>query len=417
MKQLTCEMCGSTDLIKQDGVFVCQTCGTKYSLEDAKKMMIEGTVEIQGTVKVDDTAKIQNYYTMATSAYASGNQREAESYCNRIIEIDPLNYKAWFLKGKVAGWQSTIRNVRLEESMNCFIQAINNAPENEVKKIKKEAASEMSSLSIALMKVCCDNFADYPSKESIDDIVNNSQMVEVYALRLLSECGIMPNEFHSEKAILMNNAACEAWKNKITKDYKHEEHPSKYEWETFEKRCIWCIGLLDLAIINDGSNDQANIVRYKNQIEMATALLNSCSYKYSNGGYSREWSLNKEGQKMWIDKIMEYHEKIKKLDPSYEIPKPPQSPKSGGCYVATAVYGSYDCPQVWTLRRFRDYTLAETWYGRAFIYTYYAISPTLINWFGETTWFKKMWKSTLDRLVAKLQAKGVESTPYEDRRW
>ena len=42
--------------------------------------------------------------------------------------------------------------------------------------------------------------------------------------------------------------------------------------------------------------------------------------------------------------------------------------KSGGCYVATAVYGSYDCPQVWTLRRFRDYTLAGSWYGRTFIH-------------------------------------------------
>ena len=27
MKQLTCEMCGGTDLVKQDGVFVCQSCG------------------------------------------------------------------------------------------------------------------------------------------------------------------------------------------------------------------------------------------------------------------------------------------------------------------------------------------------------------------------------------------------------
>ena len=26
-----------------------------------------------------------------------------------------------------------------------------------------------------------------------------------------------------------------------------------------------------------------------------------------------------------------------------------------GCYIATCVYGSYDCPQVLTLRRFRDY--------------------------------------------------------------
>lgn len=90
---------------------------------------------------------------------------------------------------------------------------------------------------------------------------------------------------------------------------------------------------------------------------------------------------------------------------------------SGGCYVATAVYGSYDCPEVWTLRRFRDYTLAETWYGRAFIHTYYAISPTIVKWFGKTEWFKKMWRGKLDRMVNDLNAKGVEDTPYQDRDW
>lgn len=89
----------------------------------------------------------------------------------------------------------------------------------------------------------------------------------------------------------------------------------------------------------------------------------------------------------------------------------------GGCYVATAVYGSYDCPQVWTLRRYRDFTLAETWYGRAFIRTYYAISPTLVKWFGHTEWFKKMWKGRLDRMVSDLNAEGVKDTPYEDRNW
>ena len=85
--------------------------------------------------------------------------------------------------------------------------------------------------------------------------------------------------------------------------------------------------------------------------------------------------------------------------------------------MATAVYGSYDCPEVWTLRRFRDNTLAETWYGRAFIRTYYAISPTLVKLFGNTEWFKNMWKGKLDRMVSELQAEGVESTPYEDRTW
>lgn len=98
-------------------------------------------------------------------------------------------------------------------------------------------------------------------------------------------------------------------------------------------------------------------------------------------------------------------------------PRASNSQNSGGCYVATAVYGSYDCPQVWTLRRYRDYTLAETWYGRAFIRTYYAISPTLVKWFGHTNWFKKMWKGKLDRMVSGLNAKGVQDTPYQDRNW
>ena len=85
--------------------------------------------------------------------------------------------------------------------------------------------------------------------------------------------------------------------------------------------------------------------------------------------------------------------------------------------MATAVYGSYDCPQVWTLRRYRDFTLATTWYGRLFVRTYYAISPTLVKWFGNTEWFKNLWRPTLDKMVKKLQAQGVENDPYEDLNW
>lgn len=91
--------------------------------------------------------------------------------------------------------------------------------------------------------------------------------------------------------------------------------------------------------------------------------------------------------------------------------------KRNGCYVATCVYGSYDCPQVWTLRRFRDNALVPTWYGRAFIRTYYAVSPTLVKWFGNTAWFKKLWRGKLDSLVRVLQSKGVEDTPYTDMTW
>ncbi len=86
-----------------------------------------------------------------------------------------------------------------------------------------------------------------------------------------------------------------------------------------------------------------------------------------------------------------------------------------GCYIATCVYGSYDCPEVWTLRRFRDYTLATTFFGRAFIKTYYAISPTLVKWFGNKKLFRTIWKSRLDHMVQRLYLKGYESAPYKDK--
>lgn len=100
-------------------------------------------------------------------------------------------------------------------------------------------------------------------------------------------------------------------------------------------------------------------------------------------------------------------------------PKEPVQPAGdqGGCYIATCVYGSYDCPQVWTLRRYRDNTLASTWYGRAFIQAYYCISPMLVKWFGHTDWFKKLWKRKLDKMVTNLLSNGVENTPYQDKTW
>ena len=97
--------------------------------------------------------------------------------------------------------------------------------------------------------------------------------------------------------------------------------------------------------------------------------------------------------------------------------KTPFEEKKSGCYVATAVYGSYDCPQVWTLRRFRDYTLAGTWYGRLFIRVYYAVSPTLVRWFGQAQWFKNFWRKHLDKMVNNLQQNGVQSSPYQDKVW
>ncbi|MBQ4401483.1 MAG: hypothetical protein II832_04905, partial [Synergistaceae bacterium] len=93
---------------------------------------------------------------------------------------------------------------------------------------------------------------------------------------------------------------------------------------------------------------------------------------------------------------------------------PKKKRKKSGCYVATCVYGTYDCPQLWVLRRFRDDILERSWFGRRFITLYYAISPTLVKLFGGRKTITAHWRRMLDPLVERLKEKGIQDTPYND---
>ncbi|MBQ6626116.1 MAG: hypothetical protein IIX27_02370 [Ruminococcus sp.] len=410
MKAMVCEMCNSNDLLKQDGMFVCQSCGTKYSVEEAKKLMVEGVV------KIDESAKADNFYTMAESAYASGNQSEAETYCNKIIEIDPNNYKAWFLKGKAAGWQSTLAKLRIEESVNCFTKAIENSPQDEIDSIKTKAADELDDLSFALVSLCCDNYAKNGTEGNAEEIKNSVKLITLYSIALLSKCGVSGNDLKAKIATKINESVVAAYQNDIVPDYWGvTRHPSEVAWTRYKSRSFKAIELLEYAINLSDDDSTADIQRYKNIIYILKEVEPSGSYTYSNGSWVKNIINSQDAKQQMINKMMLCHNKIKEIDPSYVVPEPPKP--SSGCYVATAVYGSYDCAEVWTLRRFRDDTLAITWYGRAFIKTYYAISPTLVKWFGDTQWFKNMWKPKLDKMVRKLNNKGVENTPYNDKQW
>ena len=111
-------MCGSQDLVKDGGVFVCQSCGTKYSVEEAKKMMVEGTVDVKGTVKVDKSQDAKNLVQLAKDAIDSVNGEEAYSYANRALETDPSNADAWFIKMKAAGLIATLGDLKVLDVIN-----------------------------------------------------------------------------------------------------------------------------------------------------------------------------------------------------------------------------------------------------------------------------------------------------------
>ena len=108
---------------KKDGFFECQSCGLKYSVEEIRKMMIEGTVDVSGsTVKVDKTDSLRNILVLAKRAKKEGNTEEAKKYYNMVLMEDPDNWEASFyssyynlleentIKGKLARARNKIRN-------------------------------------------------------------------------------------------------------------------------------------------------------------------------------------------------------------------------------------------------------------------------------------------------------------------
>ena len=345
MKAIVCEMCNSTDIVKQDGFYVCQSCGTKYSVEEAKKLMIDGPVDVSGsTVKVDNSDSIEKYLQLARRAREAENSENAEKYYALVLQEDPNNWEA------------------------AFFQVYYRAMQCKIGEIEKAAYSVANNLdgTLILIKKYVTNEAE--RNEALETVINRASNIS-------SSLSIAAMDHYREFSSV-KGADEECNRRKLAADS--------------------IIFALENSFRKHFSGDSAHLVE----------ILKQENYNYSCGiHYNKAYR---------TEQIKRLTGEIQAIEPTYT---PPQMISSSGCYVATAVYGSYDCPEVWTLRRYRDDTLAQTWYGRAFIHTYYAISPTLVKWFGDAQWFKNMWKPKLDRMVLRLNQEGVESTPYQDKNW
>ena len=349
MKALTCEMCGSTEIVRKDGLYVCQACGTKYSVEDAKKMMMEGTVKIDGPVKIDESESLSNLRTLAQRASEAKDWDRAYQYYEKILLLEPNDFDSYHNTQFYRAFLVNQQNIFSELSSRLFVF--------------KNAIPTLNNL----------------LKENFDGQNVAQKAVSVWD-PVFKNCEALWNDNVGRMS------SCISFTTDQAKQQRNEQN-----MKIIMANCVAVVDFMFTLVKDIHSQYGTSIQSWY------------VTYAKSAANFA---SRTKDCPKETLDAINNF---VKNIEPNYT----PQ--QKAGCYVATAVYGSYDCPEVWTLRRFRDYTLDESWYGRAFIHTYYAISPTFVKWFGNSSLFRKIWLRPLNALVNHLRNNGVDNTPYIDK--
>ena len=285
MKKIVCELCEGTEFTKENGMFVCHGCGTRYTAEEAKNMMreVEGAAPVVTGASVvgvpvvnPNQQQLENILILASTAYEASNLQEAENYCNKAIELDATSYKAWFLKGKAVGWSSTIGKLRIEEAAHSFCKAIDFAPEDERDSIKDQAVEEIQKLGLALVGTRKSRFIASPQSEG-DGF--KSDMKTIYeALLVLLQHGNavdMPQEYLHKICTLMYEAGDEAFE-KADSDYLSKNNPELNDYSEYGANLLASAIVIKTSLeLNNDEKDEVKLERYKKISEIAQRALST----------------------------------------------------------------------------------------------------------------------------------------------
>lgn len=107
---LVCELCGSTSLKKIEGEFICQGCGCKYSLEDARKMLNNDNKVSQPERSTPETNyEVDKNLSSARRAKDTEAWDDCERYYGLVEQDNPYCIEAIF-NNRYAKVKKTLTN-------------------------------------------------------------------------------------------------------------------------------------------------------------------------------------------------------------------------------------------------------------------------------------------------------------------
>ena len=283
---------------------------------------------IEGMAVVDKSKDIENYLEIARNAMEAENYREAEEYCNRIIEIDVNNWEAWFIKGKSAGWQSTLDNSRINESVNVFLKMLEVCPNEKKEDLREKCKLELENLLSALLSLRMKQFKYNPNNADYDGLKSDINSILKTTTDFLHRTSIIYDKFNYTRfAYIIYIGICNAW-NEISKDYFSIVYPSDFDFRKFIDEEYFLVEALKIGLVlienkeDDKETNDLKIDIYSTMISMERKTMDANSYEmnYMSGykKYVKNLSLTKEAKKKRLQFIGEWTEKIQEIKTVWE---------------------------------------------------------------------------------------------------
>ena len=373
-----CPQCGANiEVDNTHDAGICKYCGTPFVTEKVIQnynTYITNNNNFNGASINIQAGDFQNFLNLANKSLDVREGEEALKYTNKALELDSKSPEAWIAKMLSMELIATFKDDKANETIEYGKNAIVYASDDKKETIENTVYTHYLKRAQSLFSIINGRVRD---TAAIKDALTQ--------LRWNAPAGASQriNAADSSTVNTLNKLNGSALLLKISVPTEKIMENSEYQKLVLEL-CNQC-------------------VRYINGLQDRYAIYSANFSEDARKAHKAELIMLETGLTPEDSKSI----------PNFEAASTNTS--SGGCYIATCVYGSYDCPQVWTLRRFRDNILDESWYGRLFIKCYYATSPSLVKWFGNTVWFKRLWKCPLDTLIKKLHQKGVPDTFYHDK--
>ena len=88
-------MCGCTELIKENDIYICTACGCKYTLDD----YLESGTKLIGSVRIDTTEEEENIIKAIRYNYGKHNYVEVLNLCTKALSKNPSISEVLLYKG------------------------------------------------------------------------------------------------------------------------------------------------------------------------------------------------------------------------------------------------------------------------------------------------------------------------------